>query len=126
MGSHFMNSLLVMIVGMVVVLIGLIVLIALTVLMSRALKREQAERRAEHGPGVLPPEQIAAIAAMAAVAFDGGALSDCDPQLIAVITAALMASDAAEGGGRLVVRSVRRAPGGSAWASAGRQEQILF
>ncbi len=127
MGSNILNSVFVMVIGMVVVFVGLIILIALTTLMSRVLKRDRAEKPAKSAPVAaaptdeLPPEQIAAIAAIAAVSMEQ------DAQIVAAITAALMAYEAESGSGRhLVVRAVRRVPGASAWGSAGRQESIGY
>ncbi len=113
----------VMLLGMLIVFIGLIILIlcirCLSILLS--IKKEQAPKQEA---SVVVPAPIA----QAAAAQTG----DSADELIAVITAALMAYAADEqaaggsaSGKKLVVRNIRAiAAQQNAWARAGRVNQI--
>ena len=107
-----------MVIGMLVVFFGLAILIFLISLMSAIFKnidKRKAEKAAEvsaaAAPAPVPEIEEAADAAEADAVTD--------PQLIAVIAAAVAAFD--QSGKNLVVRKVRRAPG---WKGSARQEQI--
>ena len=107
-----------MVIGMLVVFFGLAILIFLISLMSAIFKKidkSKAEKAAEvsaaAAPAPVPEIEEAADAAEADAVTD--------PQLIAVIAAAVAAFD--QSGKNLVVRKVRRAPG---WKGSARQEQI--
>ncbi|MDO4549058.1 MAG: OadG family protein [Clostridia bacterium] len=103
-------SLSVMAIGLLVVFFGLVVLIfatkGMSKLLQKAQKKEQPVTKAAQAP-----KPVAAPAPVVEEPSD-------DPQLIAVITAAIMAMEGASG--NLVVRRVSRA--GNAWARTGRGE----
>ena len=107
-----------MVIGMLVVFFGLAILILLISLMSAIFKKidkskaeKAAAAAAAAAPAPVPEIEEATEAAEADVVTD--------PQLIAVIAAAIAAFD--NSGKALVVRSVRRA---SAWNRAARTEQV--
>ena len=99
-----------LIIGGIALGVALIVLIIGANLISKAMKQQPA----------------APAAATAPVSFAPQAAQGTDPQLIAVITAALVAYMGQSGSGPLRVRSIKRADAPSAWATAGRQDQIRF
>ena len=120
---HFGFSLTVMLIGLLIVFLGLIILICCIKVMSkivgamRAKADEKAARKAAASapaqPAVTVPEPVAqAAAAEAEVSQD---------ELVAVITAALMAYQKNNSNKTLVVRNIRRA---NAWSGAGRSEQL--
>lgn len=107
-----------MVIGMLVVFFGLAILILLISLMSAIFKKidkskeeKAAAAAAAAAPAPVPEIEEATEAAEADVVTD--------PQLIAVIAAAIAAFD--QSGKNLVVRKVRRASG---WKGSARQEQI--
>lgn len=109
----------VMVIGLVVVFVGLCILILATKLLTwiivkaRSAREEKAQVQAAATPAQPAPTAAPAIEIPAA---------EDDAQLIAVISAAIAAySGSAK---RLVVRSVRKAGAGSAWANAGRRDQL--
>ena len=105
------ESLSVMGIGLVMVFLGLIILIAFIYLINAVVsgKGEKSEEQAAEAP---VPAPVAAAAP--APVFTG-----IDPQVVAVIAAAIAAMDAS--GKPLVIRSIRRAPG---WKRAARAEQV--
>ena len=107
-----------MVIGMLVVFFGLALLIFLISIMSAIFKKidkskaeKAAAAAAAAAPAPVPEIEETADAAEADVVTD--------PQLIAVIAAAVAAFD--QSGKNLVVRKVRRASG---WKGSARQEQI--
>ena len=114
-------GLLVMLLGLLIVFLGLTILIMLIKLMSiivRAIsgKKKKAEPAAPAPAPVVVPEPVAE-----AAAEEAGVNED---ELVAVITAALMAY-AKDSNKTLVVRNIRRtAAKAPAWASAGRADQL--
>ncbi len=105
----------VMIIGILIVFVGLAILIGfinlLTLVLSIGKKKEAP--KAEAAPVVVP----------APVAEEAAAETDATPdELIAVITAALMAY--AGSNKTLVVRNIRAAAKAPAWARAGRVDQM--
>lgn len=156
--SNFINSIFVMIIGMVVVFIGLVILIGATKGMSSVIKNGVGDTLDGIIGGAtglinkvsgkkIEPKKLADIKApklptvkkAPAVEESGEEAIDMssDSQLIAVITAAIMAMEGIASGNadgdavdytpeskRLVVRSVRRV--GNAWGQAGRADQISF
>ena len=112
---HLVFSLQVMLIGMLVVFFGLIILIAcielLSAIIGAATKKEK---------GAPQPQPVPAAAPAAVVIPEPVAKASSD-ELVAVITAALMAY--AGSNKTLVVRSIRRA-GAPVWAKAGRAEQL--
>lgn len=108
----------VLIMGLATVFVGLVILIAMIKLISWIIQRAQTPKDApKAGPVVTPaaPAPVVEPVKETVTATD-------DPQLIAVIAAAIAAFQPA--GKRLVVRSVRRLGSRSAWADAGRREQL--
>ena len=112
-------SLIVALIGLLIVFIGLGILIgciyALSAVMGkmRARKEEQEKANAPAPAPVVVPEPVAEAAAEE---------TDVDEnELIAVITAALMAYTKGNGNKTLVVKNIRRA---NAWAAAGRADQL--
>ena len=111
-------------IGIGMVFVGLIILIVFISLMSRLLNsKKEAPKAAAPAPApVVVPEPVAEVAAA-----ETGAQAD---ELIAVITAALMAYTASEKGSAtagktLVVRNIRAAAAKqSAWGRAGRVDQL--
>ncbi len=109
----------IMVLGVSIVFIGLAILIACIYTLSAVLSLKK-EKKVE--PEVVIPEPVAQTAAA-----QTGASAD---ELVAVITAALMAYTATENGGsasgkKLVVRNIRAAAAQqNAWARAGRVNQI--
>ena len=97
-------------IGVAAIGVGLILIIIAAVLINRALKANA------------PAQPVSAPISFAPAAIQ----QTDDPQLVAVITAALTAYMGQNASGPLVVRSIRRAQPASAWANAGRQEQIRF
>ena len=100
-------------IGLLVVFVGLIILIAFIYLMAAAFtvgKKKPAETPAAEAVSAPAP-----VARPAVPAVEPG----IDPQVVAVISAAIAAFD--NSGKALVVRSVRRA---SAWNRAARTEQV--
>ena len=109
----------VMLVGMLIVFLGLTILIFCIKALSALLDAKKEAPKAAPAPApVVVPEPIAE-----AAAAQTGASAD---ELIAVITAALMAYTGAEKSNKtLVVRNIRAAAAKqSAWAHAGRREQL--
>ena len=110
----------IMLLGMSIVFIGLVILIACIYTLSAVLSLKK-EKKAEEQK-VVVPEPVAQ-----AAAAQTGASAD---ELVAVITAALMAYSATENDGsasgkKLVVRNIRAvAAQQNAWARAGRVNQI--
>ena len=107
-----------MVIGMLVVFFGLAILILLISLMSAIFKKinkSKAEKAAAAAAAAAP----APVPEIEEEADAAEADTVTDPQLIAVIAAAIAAFD--QSGKNLVVRKVRRAPG---WKGSARQEQI--
>ena len=115
-------------IGLVVVFLGLAILIGFITLMAQVFKaldakkaakaRALAEAQAAEQAAAAKAEAAAPVAAPAPAASAAEEVTD-DPQLIAVIAAAIAAfSDANK---PLVVRKVRRVPG---WNRASRAEQV--
>lgn len=100
------------VIGMVIVFVGLIILVFCVKAMGGIFKSIDQKKEAEAQPA--PSVQPAPAPVPAAT---GESVSD--PQLIAVIAAALAAFD--DSGKRLVIRKVRRVNG---WKDAARSEQI--
>lgn len=111
-------ALLVMLIGMLIVFFGLIILICLIKVMSIVVGTFSGKKKsAAPAPAapVVVPEPVAEAAA--------DETADAD-ELIAVITAALMAFNK-DSNKTLVVRSIRRAAAKTpAWAKAGRADQL--
>ena len=112
-------SLIVTLLGLFIVFLGLIILIGCIKVMSKVVgkMRENAEaKKAASAPAPAPivvPEPVAEAAAEDAGVDEG--------ELVAVITAALMAYTKGNGNKTLVVKNIRRA---NAWANAGRADQL--
>ena len=110
----------VMLVGMLIVFLGLTILIFCIKALSALLDSKKEAPKAAPAPApVVVPEPVAETAAA-----ETGADAN---ELIAVITAALMAYTASEKPGTcnktLVVRNIRAAKA-NAWARAGRADQL--
>ena len=106
------ESLSVMGIGLVMVFLGLFILIAFIYIINAVVagKGEKQEEASSEVPAPAPaPAPVPAPAAFAGI----------DPQVVAVIAAAVAAMDA--NGKPLVIRSLRRAPG---WKRASRAEQV--
>ncbi len=110
--DRLLNSLLVMLVGMLVVFFGLIVLIGLIKIITLVTTEHKKAAKPEAAPA---PVAVAPVEA-APVAEQN------DDALIAVITAAVAC--AMEEGTAFTVRRVRRISNAPAWQKAGREEQI--
>ena len=95
------------VIGMLIVFVGLTILILCISAMGAIFKRRDQKKKSE------PKAVTEAAPAPAAVPVVESVQEITDPQLIAVISAALAAFD--QSGKRLVVRKVRRVP---AWNSA--------
>ena len=108
------ESLSVMGIGLVMVFLGLFILIAFIYIINAVVagKGERGEEASAEAPALAPAP--ASAPAPAPAAFAG-----IDPQVVAVIAAAVAAMDA--NGKPLVIRSIRRAPG---WKRAARAEQV--
>ena len=113
----------VMLVGMLIVFLGLTILIFCIKALSAILESKKEAPKAAPAPAPAPvvvPEPVAEVAAE-----ETGADAN---ELIAVITAALMAYTSGEKGSAyagktLVVRNIRAAKA-NAWARAGRADQL--
>jgi len=108
----------IMVLGMAIVFLGLVILIVCINILAK-LTAEKKAKKAE-APVVVPAPVAEAAAAQTNASAD---------ELVAVITAALMAYMASEGtassGKKLVVRNIRAAAAQqAAWARAGRVNQI--
>lgn len=106
------ESLSVMGIGLVMVFLGLFILIAFIYIINAVVagKGEKQEEASSEVPAPAPaPAPVPAPAAFAGI----------DPQVVAVIAAAVAAMDA--NGKPLVIRSIRRSPG---WKRASRAEQV--
>lgn len=106
------ESLSVMGIGLVMVFLGLFILIAFIYIINAVVagKGEKREEASAEAPAPAPaPAPVPAPAAFAGI----------DPQVVAVIAAAVAAMDA--NGKPLVIRSIRRSPG---WKRASRAEQV--
>ena len=101
------------VIGMLIVFVGLTILILCISAMGTIFKRRDQKKKSE------PKAVTEAAPAPAAAPVVESVQEITDPQLIAVISAALAAVD--QSGKRLVVRKVRRVP---AWNSAARAEQV--
>ncbi len=109
--DRLLNSLLVMLVGMLVVFFGLIVLIGLIKIITLVTtEHKKAKPEAAPAPVAVAPVEAAPVA------------EQNDDALIAVITAAVAC--AMEEGTAFTVRRVRRISNAPAWQKAGREEQI--
>lgn len=113
----------VMILGIATVFVGLTILIGAIKLISAIInaaqkpKQDSGKKDAAPAPvAVAPAPEVKPNVVKAAPVED-------QSQLIAVITAALMACQ--DTGKRLVVRAVRRVGTRSNWAEAGRREQLM-
>ncbi len=102
------------IIGMLIVFFGLTILIICISIMGSFFKRADQKKKPE------PKTITEAAPAPAAAPVVESVREITDPQLIAVISAALAAYD--KSGKRLVVRKVRRVP---AWNNAARAEQVF-
>lgn len=103
------------VIGMLIVFLGLIILIACIWVMGKvfqALTKRSEKKAAAEAP---VKDEIAPIEAAPAAEET----AEVDPQLIAVIAAAIAAYD--NSGKNLVVRKVRRVSG---WNNSARSEQI--
>ena len=101
-----------MTIGGIATAVGLLLTIIAASLISKAMKATKGSTDTK---------------STAPVSFAPSAQSGTDPQVIAAITAALMAYQGETGGNsQLVVRSVRRVGSSSGWANAGRQAQINY
>ena len=100
------ESLSVMGIGLVMVFLGLIILIAFVYLLAAIFSDHKKAAEAAEAPASAPAPAPAAFAGI-------------DPQVVAVIAAAVAAMDA--NGKPLVIRSIRRSPG---WKRASRAEQV--
>ena len=102
-------------IGLVMVFLGLIILIAFVYLIAAALggreKKDDGRSAEVSAPAAPAPAPVPVPAPVAAQGLD--------PQVVAVIAAAVAAMDA--NGKPLVIRSIRRAPG---WNRAARTEQV--
>ena len=107
-----------MVIGMLVVFFGLAILILLISLMSAIFKKIN-KSKAEKAAAAAATAAPAPVPEIEEEADAAEADTVTDPQLIAVIAAAIAAFD--QSGKNLVVRKVRRAPG---WKGSARQEQI--
>ena len=103
------ESLSVMGIGLVMVFLGLIILIAFVYLLAAIFSDHKKAAEAAEAPASAPAPAPASAPAPAPAAFAG-----IDPQVVAVIAAAVCAM----GGGKYTLRAVRRADR-SAWARAG-------
>ena len=108
------ESLSVMGIGLVMVFLGLFILIAFIYIIN-AVVAGKGEKGEEASAEVPAPALAPAPAPTPAPA----ALTGIDPQVVAVIAAAVAAMDA--NGKPLVIRSIRRSPG---WKRASRAEQV--
>ena len=108
------ESLSVMGIGLVMVFLGLFILIAFIYIINAVVagKGERGEEASAEAPALAPAPASAPTPAPAA-------LTGIDPQVVAVIAAAVAAMDA--NGKPLVIRSIRRSPG---WKRASRAEQV--
>lgn len=108
------ESLSVMGIGLVMVFLGLFILIAFIYIINAVVagKGEKGEEASAEVPAPAPAPAPAPTPAPAA-------LTGIDPQVVAVIAAAVAAMDA--NGKPLVIRSIRRSPG---WKRASRAEQV--
>ena len=103
------------VIGMLIVFLGLTILIACVWLMGKCI--QSATRKKAEQPAAPAPAPVAAPALAAAPVVEENVVDD--PQLIAVIAAAIAAYD--NSGKSLVVRKVRRVSG---WNIAARHEQV--
>lgn len=110
------ESLSVMGIGLVMVFLGLFILIAFIYIINAVVagKGEKGEEASAEAPAPAPAPVPAPAPAPAPAALTG-----IDPQVVAVIAAAVAAMDA--NGKPLVIRSIRRSPG---WKRASRAEQV--
>ena len=107
-------------IGLVVVFLGLAILIGFITLMAQAFKAIDGKKSAKAAEAARIAEAArAAEAAKAAAAAPAAEEVTDDPQLIAVIAAAIAAFTDSDK--QLVVRKVRRVSG---WNRAGRAEQV--
>ena len=108
------ESLSVMGIGLVMVFLGLFILIAFIYIINAVVagKGEKGEEASAEVPAPAPAPAPAPVPAPAAFA-------GIDPQVVAVIAAAVATMDA--NGKPLVIRSIRRSPG---WKRASRAEQV--
>lgn len=116
--EKFLFCLTVFVLGMATVFVGLVILIGAIKLVSAIIRRSQGNKEKK------TPEPTKAPVALAPVSVPVKEVVSVydDPEIIAVISAAIAAFDPT--GKRLVVRSVRRLGSRSAWADAGRREQL--
>lgn len=108
--DRLIDSLLVLVVGILVVFFGLVLLIGLVKLITMLTQDRKPEAPKAEAPA---PAPVAALAPSAPAQ---------DDTLIAVITAAVAC--AMEEGTAFTVRRVRRISNAPAWQKAGREEQI--
>ena len=112
-------SLIVALIGLFIVFLGLVILIGCIYALSAIMRRMNArkeEKKAISAPAPAPvvvPEPVAEAAAEETGVDEN--------ELVAVITAALMAYTKGSGNKTLVVKNIRRA---NAWAAAGRADQL--
>ena len=112
-------SLIVTLLGLFIVFVGLVILIGCIKVLSVFVRKMNARKEEEKKPAapapapVVVPEPVAEAAAEDAGVDEG--------ELVAVITAALMAYTKGNGNKTLVVKNIRRA---NAWANAGRADQL--
>lgn len=102
-------------IGLVIVFLGLIILIAFVYLLAAMFQDRRSGAKSAETPAPAP----APVAAPAPAPAPAVAAQGIDPQIVAVIAAAIAAMDA--NGKPLVIRSIRRAPG---WNRAARTEQV--
>lgn len=111
--DRLIDSLLVLVVGILVVFFGLVVLIGLVKLITLLTSERKKEEPKAQAPAPAPAPVTAPAPARTAAQ---------DDTLIAVITAAVAC--AMEEGTAFTVRRVRRVSNAPAWQKAGREEQI--
>jgi len=108
-------SLIVALIGLFIVFLGLVILIGcikvMSIIVGRMREKAEAKKAAPAPAPVVVPEPVAEAAAEETGVDEN--------ELVAVITAALMAYTRSDK--TLVVKNIRRA---SAWAAAGRADQI--
>lgn len=113
----------VMIIGIATVFLGLTILIGAIKLVSKIILSVQKPKQ-DGGKKESAPIQAPAAAPEVKPNVVAAAPAQDQAQLIAVITAALMACQ--QNGKQMVVRAVRRVGRRSAWSDAGRREQLML
>ena len=112
-------SLIVALIGLFIVFLGLIILIACIKVMSKVVSKMRENAEAKQAAIVPAPAPVVVPQPVAEAAAEETGVDE--GELVAVITAALMAYTKAGGNKTLVVKNIRRA---NAWAAAGRADQL--